>query len=329
MAMISLKARWFMIRTGRKFIGKKVASDETKAAKEQNVAEKVKPKADDVHVQSDEEEKAKADFVAYMADLSKATGEKKESQYIKKIKSCEAEVQTLTEKLNKELQVIDLAHETMRDKTKELSDKCKELSDSQVKIVELQRKIDQFRNTSFVMNHMMGNLKKSIDRTMMGFNEVPPVHQDYTFLPHEDDLTNFVYGVVVVEPMTVEVLDSSASENDGESEYEVADVKNEIKQNTVFDELLRRLINLCYVDSGCSRHMTGDKRLLTYFEETNGAYVNFAGAKGGKITVQGKVTNRKIMLDKVNYVELFKHNLMSVSQVCDNGYSVHFTKFEA
>ncbi|MFS7942856.1 hypothetical protein Hanom_Chr06g00493381 [Helianthus anomalus] len=85
---------------------------------------------------------------------------KKESQYLKKIKSCKAEVKTLTEKLNKELQVIDLAHETMRDKTKELSDKCKELSNAQVKIFELQRKVDQFRNTSFVMNHMMGNLKK-------------------------------------------------------------------------------------------------------------------------------------------------------------------------
>ncbi|MFS8007316.1 hypothetical protein Hanom_Chr14g01259581 [Helianthus anomalus] len=48
---------------------------------------------------------------------------RKEFQYLKKIKSCEAEVKFLTEKLNKELQVIDLAHETMRDKTKELSDK--------------------------------------------------------------------------------------------------------------------------------------------------------------------------------------------------------------
>ena len=84
-----------------------------------------------------------------------------------------------------------------------------------------------------------------------------------------------------------------------------------------------------YVDSGCSRHMTGDARLLTEFEDYDGGHVNFAGAKGGRITGRGKVTNGKITLDKVNYVEQLKHNLMSVSQVCDKGHSVHFTKNEA
>src|SRR4051812_25621861 len=75
--------------------------------------------------------------------------------------------------------------------------------------------------------------------------------------------------------------------------------------------------------------MTGDVSLLIDLENYNGGYVNFAGAKGGKITGRGKVTNGKITLDKVNYVEELKHNLMSVSQVCDKGHSVLFTKSEA
>ena len=61
--------------------------------------------------------------------------------------------------------------------------------------------------------------------------------------------------------------------------------------------------------------MTGDARLFSEFEEYDGGHVNFAGAKSGRITRRGKVTNGKITLDKVNYVEQLKHNLMSVSQV--------------
>ena len=93
-------------------------------------------------------------------------------------------------------------------------------------------------------------------------------------------------------------------------------------------ELLRRVINWWYVDSGCSRHMTGELRLLIEFMKCDGGYVNFAGAKGGHISGKGKVTNGKITLEGVNYVEELKHNLMSVSQICDKGHSVHFTKNE-
>ncbi|GKD44381.1 hypothetical protein Tco_1269026, partial [Tanacetum coccineum] len=39
------------------------------------------------------------------------------------------------------------------------------------------------------------------------------------------------------------------------------------------------------IDSGCSRHMTGNMSYLTDFEEIDGGYVAFGGnPKGGKIT---------------------------------------------
>ncbi|GKF33912.1 hypothetical protein Tco_0107112 [Tanacetum coccineum] len=40
-----------------------------------------------------------------------------------------------------------------------------------------------------------------------------------------------------------------------------------------------------YVDSGCSRHMTGNMSYLSDFKEFDGGYVTFGGgAKGGRIT---------------------------------------------
>ncbi|KAJ0556863.1 putative transcription factor interactor and regulator CCHC(Zn) family [Helianthus annuus] len=119
-----------------------------------------------------------------------------ESLYLKKIKGYESEIEALTCKLNEKLQVIDLAHEMMAEKTKENSEKCKELSDAQLKIIELEQKLSQFRDSSFVMKHMMGGLKKSNDKTTVGFqgfNEVPPpLSHDYSFLPDEDELAAYM-----------------------------------------------------------------------------------------------------------------------------------------
>nr|GEV63618.1 ribonuclease H-like domain-containing protein [Tanacetum cinerariifolium] len=44
------------------------------------------------------------------------------------------------------------------------------------------------------------------------------------------------------------------------------------------------------IDSGCSRHMTGNMSYLTDFEEINSGYVSFGGnPKGGKISDKGKI----------------------------------------
>ncbi|KAJ0466681.1 putative RNA-directed DNA polymerase [Helianthus annuus] len=540
-------------------------------------------------------------LVSEMSNVKESNffAKRNESSYLKKIKGYEAEIEALTCKLNEKLQVIDLAHDMMAEKTKEISDRNKELSDAQLKIVELEKKLGQF----FVMKHMMGGLKKSNDKKTVGFqgfNEVPPpLSHDYSFLPNEDEFTdflstspssftssqgdvfvdndakkennskpvlkkkntpsknnnqtfvkkvNFVQGsdmktetAVIEEESNVEFAKnkniekseikqtdqnpSKASSSEPESSSKASGEKS-LKRRSCFkchtkghvasccpnkkveaqlsekqrgksqekngdkkeresnspkksapkqqqgvasgvdkaekgtpqvprfqrnqprfqpestsgryerprsssprmnnqnsnnfrsqgqyqnryhnnggrtfynngfrnynnqaswnqnssiqrshspntyrnpqdqrpygnpapfpstgprsktpvrsdghwmdvpvvDEsgrpktikawLLRRIINLWYVDSGCSRHMTGDATLFSEFEEYDGGHVNFAAAKGGRITGRGKVTNGKITLDKVNYVEQLKHNLMSVSQVCDKGHSVHFT----
>nr|GEU46680.1 reverse transcriptase domain-containing protein [Tanacetum cinerariifolium] len=54
------------------------------------------------------------------------------------------------------------------------------------------------------------------------------------------------------------------------------------------------------IDSGCSRHMSGNMSDLSDFEELNGGYVAFGGnPKGGKITGKGKIKRGKLDFDKV------------------------------
>ena len=86
--------------------------------------------------------------------------------------------------------------------------------------------------------------------------------------------------------------------------------------------------NIWYVDSGCSRHMTGNLSLLTDVKPINGGYVAFAGDKGGQITGEGTVSNGKISFEKVNYCKQLQHNLLSVSQVCDKKYTTVFNDVE-
>ncbi|GJV30617.1 ribonuclease H-like domain-containing protein [Tanacetum coccineum] len=81
-----------------------------------------------------------------------------------------------------------------------------------------------------------------------------------------------------------------------------------------------------YVDSGCSRHMTGNMSYLSDFKEFDGGYVTFrGGAKGGKITGKGTLKTGKLDFEDVYFVKELQFNHFSVLQMCDKKNSVLFT----
>src|ERR687886_229713 len=79
-----------------------------------------------------------------------------------------------------------------------------------------------------------------------------------------------------------------------------------------------------YLDSGCSKHMTGCKSLLCDFRKCMGPNVTFGDASEGTTEGYGVLTNGPLTFRKVSYVNGLKHNLISVSQLCDAGYEVRF-----
>nr|GEU52528.1 hypothetical protein [Tanacetum cinerariifolium] len=67
------------------------------------------------------------------------------------------------------------------------------------------------------------------------------------------------------------------------------------------------------IDGGCSRHMTRNISFLSDFEEINGGYVAFGGnPKGGKILGKGKIKTGKLDFDDVYFVKELKFNLFSL-----------------
>ncbi|GJS90657.1 putative ribonuclease H-like domain-containing protein [Tanacetum coccineum] len=78
-----------------------------------------------------------------------------------------------------------------------------------------------------------------------------------------------------------------------------------------------------YVDSGCSRHMTGNMSYLSYFKEFDEGYVTFGG--GGRVTGKRTLKTSKFDFEDVYFVKELQFNLFSVSQMCDKKNSVLFT----
>ncbi|GJY00162.1 hypothetical protein Tco_0357180 [Tanacetum coccineum] len=82
-------------------------------------------------------------------------------------------------------------------------------------------------------------------------------------------------------------------------------------------------------DSGCSRHMTGNKSYLSDYQDYDGGFVAFAGSsKGGRITGKGKIKIGKLDFEDVYFVKELKFNMFSVSQMCDKKNNVLFTEIE-
>ncbi|GJV75651.1 ribonuclease H-like domain-containing protein [Tanacetum coccineum] len=76
------------------------------------------------------------------------------------------------------------------------------------------------------------------------------------------------------------------------------------------------------IDSGCSRHMTGNMSYLTDFEEINGGYVAFGGSpKGGKITGRGTIKTGNLDFENVYFLTDESYVLLKVPKK-DNMYSV-------
>ena len=82
-----------------------------------------------------------------------------------------------------------------------------------------------------------------------------------------------------------------------------------------------------YINSGCSKHMTGDKSKFLTLSENKLGNVTFGNNAPRKIKGKGMVSlrNGKGKAQDVLLVDGLKHNLLSVSQVCDRGCEVVFT----
>nr|GFC51844.1 integrase, catalytic region, zinc finger, CCHC-type, peptidase aspartic, catalytic [Tanacetum cinerariifolium] len=80
------------------------------------------------------------------------------------------------------------------------------------------------------------------------------------------------------------------------------------------------------VDSGCSKHMTGNLKLLINFVEKFLGTIKFGNDQIAHILGYGDLVQGSVTIKMVYYVEWLNHNLFSVVQFCDADLEVAFRK---
>ena len=84
---------------------------------------------------------------------------------------------------------------------------------------------------------------------------------------------------------------------------------------------------LWYLDSGYSRHMTGDWSLFKVFESKKGGNVTFGDRSKSQIKGKGIISLPGLPdIANVLYEEGLRVNLLSISQICDQDFMVLFSK---
>ncbi|GJW83876.1 ribonuclease H-like domain-containing protein [Tanacetum coccineum] len=157
------------------------------------------------------------------------------------------------------------------------------------------------------------NRQTVLTSTAMKVNTVKPIVNRLVLLGEK--------GKLLLSPQQVVIGDNK-------------DTTGTTSPNTMVDPVLeidyphRALKNKGIVDSGCSRHMTGNKAYLAEFQDFNGGPVAFGGSKG-YITGKGKIKTGKLDFEDVCFVKELQHfNLFSVSQICDKKNKVLFIDSE-
>jgi hypothetical protein len=82
------------------------------------------------------------------------------------------------------------------------------------------------------------------------------------------------------------------------------------------------------IDSGCTNHMTGEKRMFSSYEKNEGPQraITFGDGNHGLVKGLGKIAiSPDHSISNVYLLDSLDYNLLSVSQLCKMGYNCLFT----
>nr|GEY23184.1 hypothetical protein [Tanacetum cinerariifolium] len=180
-------------------------------------------------------------------------------------------------------------------------------------------KVDSPAKESFVKSSEIFENKKNVkSRSDKGYHAVP-LSYTRNYIPPKPDLmfideqveSESVDVVSNVTSSAVKTVESVNVKNKGvyNTVETKPDRKNNFRQPTAEGVQGKEVIN-----SGCSRHMIGNKCYRTDYEDYDGGFVSFRDGKG-RISGKGKIKIRTLDFDDVYFCKELKYNLFSVSQM--------------
>ncbi|GJX34827.1 hypothetical protein Tco_0246384 [Tanacetum coccineum] len=121
----------------------------------------------------------------------------------------------------------------------------------------------------------------------------------------------------------VESLEKEIEELESDK-AEFSNMYDILLQECVSNDIVQPIVFI--VDSGCTKHMTGNLKLLFNFVEKYLGIVHFDNDQFALILGYGDLVQGNITINWVYYVEGLNHNLFSVGQFCDANLEVAFRK---
>ncbi|GKB44925.1 retrovirus-related pol polyprotein from transposon TNT 1-94 [Tanacetum coccineum] len=82
-------------------------------------------------------------------------------------------------------------------------------------------------------------------------------------------------------------------------------------------------------DSGCSKNMTGNRKLFSSYKANNRGNVIFGSNLRGNIIGKAMISNDSLKIDNVEHVDNLIFNLLSIGQICDNKCRVTFSEHDS
>nr|GFA41374.1 hypothetical protein [Tanacetum cinerariifolium] len=187
-----------------------------------------------------------------------------------------------------------------------LTELRKKLEKAEKERDEIKITLEKFKNSSKTLNKMLDSQVNDKNKTSVGYHAVPPPYTGNFMPPKTDLILADVDESVVSEPVTsVHAIATNEAKISKSKPKYVSDpltkdwVSDSEDENETETKSKRRtpgngqfkLQEKGVIDSGCSKHMTGNMSYLLEYKEINGGYVAFGGnPKGGKIIGKGKIT---------------------------------------
>nr|GEW76303.1 putative ribonuclease H-like domain-containing protein [Tanacetum cinerariifolium] len=223
-----------------------------------------------------------------------------------------------------------------------LTELRKKLEKAEKERDEIKITLEKFENSSKTLNKMLDSQVHDKYKTGVGYHAVPPPYTKNFMPPKPDFILADVDEYVVSESITSvpavatnkaktsdskpksvseQLIKDWVSDSEDGNETETETKSKQSKPSFAKGNPQLKLQEKGVIDSGCSRHMTGNMSYLSEYEQINGGYVAFRGdLKGGKIIGKGKLDFKDVY-----FVKELKFNLSSVSQMCDKKNNVLFT----
>ncbi|KAA3479754.1 Retrovirus-related Pol polyprotein from transposon TNT 1-94 [Gossypium australe] len=166
-----------------------------------------------------------------------------------------------------------------------------------------------------MINHNTQEIKEALKKVGVAFKSTTcEKDEDSSNDNHEEDMAMKGALKQKKKAMMATWSDSDSSDSDEDNEEEEHCFKARKSKK-----------NSWYFDSGCSRHMTDDKSHFMELMPKNGGEVTFGD--NSKELIEGigsRRTNASTLIKNVLYDNGLKHNLLSISQLCEKGFKVIF-----